>query len=168
MRGDCYYIVETKTRCLHCGERILVIAFLLPEGHAEAEPMEGDPDEFESKEEYQAWLNGPDSWDWRDCGWPAMLFDIQYLSPSVVQQLREHTGADGFRKAKPAYSGKHTWQNHCPLCKKKQGDDVLHDSSGSVFAPPTNSDRRDCEVTRFDEPFEADAAYHSGWYGFEF
>src|SRR5215471_15079207 len=112
LRSDHYFVVETQTHCLYCREAIDVIAILLPEGHAQCDPLDGDPDEFANEEEYQAWLNGPDSWEWReDCGWSAMLCDIRYLSPSVVKQLREQTGTKRFRRNKGHYSGEQMWLN---------------------------------------------------------
>jgi hypothetical protein len=166
IRSDYYYIVETTTWCVHCRKQINVIAFLVPPGHAQAEPLDGDPDEFASKEEYQAWLDGPDSWAWRkDLGFAAMLFEVEYLSASVVTQLREHTGPEMFRRNKSLYLGRQTWMNHCPHCHWKQGDHILHDSSGSAFCAQTYDEVERFEFTRIDEPFAADATYHTdGWF----
>lgn len=155
VRARVYYILESKRSCWCCDNPTCVVAIVLPDEHEELEEAdESNEDlEFESEEDYEAWLKSPVPLEWCTADMMSRIQYISYLPSSVDAKIKELTSNFfvDFSKTTSSYY----WMNHCERCGAKQGDNSLHCGSGGPFSPVSTEDAALITVHQVNEPFEA-------------
>ncbi len=153
VRANHYYIIESSKSCWKCGGPTRVFALALPVGHDVLEAIEDDDMEFESDEAYEAWVNSPESSEWRTADMMASLHYVDHVPCAVearIKALSPHFRVDFSKTTESSY-----WMNHCECCGMKQGDFDMHCEPGGAFVPLSLADAAQMIVYRVDESFEA-------------
>lgn len=143
-----YFIAESTRHCWRCEAIIPVYAICLPRGHKQLEVIDvNDPNEWESgivNEWYKSSIQDSvfmelyDRTSARALRWhqssaftpiPSII-KISAVAEQKIQQLSSSYHLGYSRAANGSY-----YANHCPKCKRLQGDFMLHEEPGGVFFP---------------------------------
>lgn len=132
IRASSYYIAETRSQCLSCGQWTRVLALALRAPH-----------EILIEDEWQA------------ANVSAFLFYVSEL-PEGVRQLLTQTSSF-FRLTRGTGESDLCWANHCEHCDELVSDDQLHCEPGG-FMPSNADEAQTIALLEIRQTFRAIAA----------
>jgi hypothetical protein len=150
LRSPTYYLVQSITRCRHCGGSSGVVALALPPSHEVL--TEVSPDDIVHP------VNLPTE-SWEPAGANALLLYVTNLSRAVERQMSRM--APLFRRSASEATHNSYWANHCEHCAGLLEDHELHCEPEGAFVACSEGAASAIQLTAIDEPFEGIAAGYS-------
>lgn len=135
LRAPEAYLVRGSKLCWKCSAPIAVIGFLMAPG-------------FQMLE---SWDDGEATWSEQD-DWRFAHYIGELAQPAA--RFAVATSPD-YRLAFSKTTNSRYWANHCPACRRLQGDFNLFCEPDGPFMPTTRQEASTLRATRLVEPFEA-------------
>ncbi|MGQ3665382.1 DUF5710 domain-containing protein [Citrobacter braakii] len=144
-----YYIARSSKNCWKCGRSINIYGFYLPRGHKYMQDIQCDEVDWgEDTGIYHYDPNIETGWCINPCA--SGISYINRLNPEPLSEIK---------KLSPYYKYDYSLQaddnyyaNHCPHCKRLQGDFMIYQEPGGAFCPVEDKHARKIDLIHINEP----------------